>query len=238
MDIHVLICDDDPAFVQKMKRFLQAQRVKSDVSVHIVGTSSPATLTDQVLGAVDLLFLDVDMGEYNGITIARRLRALRSNALLIFVTNYVQYSPEGYEVAAFRFLLKSELKTKLSVYYHEALAQLCDQKDWFEFTLSGEKYSVDIDNILYLKSEKRVLLLHLLRKERVGEYFYSTLETVQNQLCDKGFLRAHKSYLVNMAHIQKLTYGKVVLCNQEELPVSERSFSQIKNHYLHWKGNN
>ena len=61
------------------------------------------------------------------------------------------------------------------------------------------------------------------------------LEDLENELESDGFLRIQKSYLVNMAHIKKLNYDKVVLSNGEELPVSQKRYAQIKIQYLGWK---
>ena len=56
-----------------------------------------------------------------------------------------------------------------------------------------------------------------------------------NQLKTVGFLRIQKSYLVNMAHIRKLNYDKVLLDTGEILPVSQKNYAQIKSDYLNWR---
>lgn len=237
MIINILVCDDDAVFVQRMMGLLRAQPTQRDPAVKIYGVTDPSSLEDKELSKFSILFLDIDMGAYNGITIARRIRSLKLDPILIFVTNYVEYSPEGYEVRAFRYLLKSELDRKLPVYYQEALAELNHKADVLTFSVGGEQYFVKRKNIVYLESRKRSMYLHTLQPERAGECFYSTMENMETELNDAGFLRVHKSYLVNMAYIEKLNYDKVLLRNGETLPVSQRKFSDIKILYLRWKGN-
>ena len=64
------------------------------------------------MGQFDIAFLDIDMGAYSGLELARHIRSLNLDTILIFVTNYVQYSLEGYEVQAFRYLLKKRAGRK------------------------------------------------------------------------------------------------------------------------------
>lgn len=235
MVVKVLVCDDDPKFVSRLSQLLHGYIPGGGTELKIFSLSDPSQLTDQLLRRANILFLDIDMGEVSGMEIARHLRALHSNAILIFVTNYVQYSPEGYEVQAFRYILKSELEKRLLGYFEAALEELGCQKQRLDFSVSGEAYGVDHKNILYLESQRRVIYLHLLKGDRKKFHFYSTMEMQEKRLAHAGFLRVHKSYLVNMAHIEKLNYDKVQLCDGTVLPVSERKFSEVKQSYLQWK---
>lgn len=72
-------------------------------------------IPDSILSGCDIAFLDIDFEgkRYNGIDIARRIRSKRKDAVIIFVTNYIEYAPEGYEINAFRYVLKSEISRKL-----------------------------------------------------------------------------------------------------------------------------
>ncbi len=68
-------------------------------------------ISTQILSSADIAFLDVDYSgkNYNGMDIARKLRSLRKDTVIIFVTNFIEYAPEGYEVQAFRYILKREI---------------------------------------------------------------------------------------------------------------------------------
>lgn len=94
-------------------------------SVHLHNKSSnPAEITDRQLSQYHIMFLDIDMDERSGMDIARRVRELHLDTVIIFVTNYPEFSMEGYEVRAFRYLLKQELEQKLPNYFRDALAEL------------------------------------------------------------------------------------------------------------------
>lgn len=119
--IKVLVCDDDAAFCKKMADLVRKSQPVDGCSAAVTTCCDPIALTDKALGQFDIAFLDIDMGAYSGLELAHHIRSMNLDTILIFVTNYVQYSLEGYEVQAFRYLLKSELEEKLPGYYQKAL---------------------------------------------------------------------------------------------------------------------
>ena len=233
MQISVLVCDDDEEFVRYMVGLLQAQPESNYIK--ITACSKPEKLTDKLLSSFQIIFLDVDMGDYNGLEIARRIRKLKLDTILIFVTNYMEYSPDGYEVNAFRYLLKANIKEKLANYLKEAIHELHSHTDRLLFTIGGEECFIKHDDILYLESRQRQIYIHLVKDKNADKYFYSVMDEQENNLNSVGFLRVHKSYLVNMQYIEKLNYNKLLLTNGEELPVGQRRYAEIKTKYLHWR---
>ena len=124
MKIHILLCDDDTVFLQKLEDAVTQQSLPKDASVTVTKSFHPASLSDGQLLQYQIMFLDIDMPERSGMDIARRVRELHLDTIIIFVTNYPQFSLEGYEVRAFRYLLKQEMERKLPGYLHDALTEL------------------------------------------------------------------------------------------------------------------
>ena len=233
MQIRVLVCDDDKKFVQDMVERLK--ELTADRPICITGCSAPEKLTDQFLSDFQIMFLDIDMGNYNGLEIARRVRKLRLDTVLIFVTHYMEYSPEGYEVKAFRYLLKANIEEKLPRYLNEAIREAQSHADRLLFAVNGQPCAIKYDDILYLESSKRLIYLHLTDEQMENKCFYAVMAELEEQLASAGFLRVHKSYLVNMRYIEKLNYNGVVLVNKEELPISQKRYSEIKALHLQWR---
>lgn len=201
--IKALVCDDDAAFCQKIADLVRRNQPEDGSNVAVTICCDPTALTDKALGQFDIAFLDIDMGAYSGLELARHIRSLNLDTILIFVTNYVQYSLEGYEVQAFRYLLKSELEEKLPGYYQKALEELQHSADEMIFNANGEQLRIKYQDILYMESRQRVMRLFTLTDTRSRGYFYASMEDTEKQLAPVGFLRVQRSYLVNMAHIQK-----------------------------------
>lgn len=121
MKINILLCDDDKDFLQRISDAVAGQPVPPGASICITKSSNPAEITDRQLSQYHIMFLDIDMDERSGMDIARRVRELHLDTVIIFVTNYPEFSMEGYEVRAFRYLLKQELEQKLPNYFRDAL---------------------------------------------------------------------------------------------------------------------
>ena len=127
--MRILVCDDDAAFAgqlaEKIEAIVKPQMPRSTVDC----ATDAAQLRALPLAKYDLAFLDIDMGPLNGVDLARRLHELHPDMLLIFVTNYVEYSLQGYEVQTFRYLLKAEMPQKLERYVQQALTAYRKTRD-------------------------------------------------------------------------------------------------------------
>ena len=121
--LHILICDDDTAFTNTLQSAIAALPDYHRRQMQTICVNDPRVLTKTDIQRADLVFLDIDMGDINGMKLARQMRAIRKDFVLIFVTNYGEYAAEGYEVNAFRFLPKLQLAEKLPSYFRQALAE-------------------------------------------------------------------------------------------------------------------
>ena len=183
-----------------------------------------------------------DTGLYKGAPcrcvaqVARTLRRTRPDTVLIFVTNYKEYAPEGYEVNAFRYLAKGELDGKLEAYFEDALAVCCARRQTVELVCGGEPVAVPLPVLMYIESRGRDRHLHLQGGPRSHLVTHTTLTQLEELLRDQGFLRLHKSYLVNMAYLDTLQSTGARLTDGTALPVSTRSYRVSKQRFLAWKG--
>ena len=235
MKIKVLLCDDDKTFLERLTEAVTQLPLPTGISVAITKNSHSVSLSDHELSQYRIMFLDIDMPERSGMDIARRVRELHLDTIIIFVTNYPQFSLEGYEVRAFRYLLKQEMEQKLPAYFHDALAEISRGEKGLHFSVNAESYYVPYSDMIYLGSDQRVIYLYTVTPRQNGDHFYGKMEDLARELEPEGFLRIQKSYLVNMAHIKKLNYDRVILSNGKELSVSRKGYSQIKIQYLAWK---
>lgn len=233
MTVKILVCDDDADFAMRLRQLLLDQPRRKDVRAEVTVCTDPTRLTDSALAQFQMMFLDIDMQGRSGLAVARRVRDLQLDALLLFVTNYVEFSPAGYEVSAFRYILKEHLAAKLPLYYREALEQLARRESVFRYFAGGETYTVPYTGLLYFESRLRMVELHTLDGQT--RVFYGTMEKLEQDLRGEGFLRVHKSYLVNMRYIETLQSEGVRLRGGTELPVSRRKFAESKLCYMNWR---
>ena len=100
--VRILICDDDAIFAAHLKQLLERYTAELGISCRITVLHDPERISDTMLQGCEIAFLDIDMpGRMSGIEVARNLRQMRRDSVIVFVTNYIEYAPEGYEVQAF-----------------------------------------------------------------------------------------------------------------------------------------
>lgn len=157
---------------------------------------------------------------------------------IIFVTNFIEYAPEGYEVQAFRYILKRDLLGDLKAILPLALKQL--NQETLPIQVNGEIIKVPLDDILYLEVQQHnvtVVTRKLTSERKQKEYsFYATLSELEERLEPLGFLRIHKSYLVNLKHLKKFQCREATLDNGMTIRVGEKSYAENKQKFLLWKG--
>lgn len=233
--IKVLLCDDDPEFLNIFRGEIIAAFEKLNLKAELSTFNSAEYIAESQFASCDMAFLDIDFEgeEYNGIDIARKLRGSNDKAILFFVTNFIDYAPAGYEVRAFRYILKRDRNNILERYIMQATEQMADDREFLNIS-DGESFiEFPLDDITYLEVFDHEVIIH--RKECTHE-LYASLSSLEEQLEKCGFLRVHNSYLVNMRYIGKYRSRECILTDGTSLPASERYYSAQKPKYLQWKG--
>ena len=231
--LRIMICDDSAAYAAYLRTLIRA--ALKDAQVAINTSTAVEQIPDAAAQSCDIAFLDIDFAgkDYTGLDIAAKLRALRPDAVIIFVTNYIEYAPEGYEVGAFRYLLKSETERRLPLYLSQALEQMASGREVLTISAGGELTDIPLSEILYIESDQHMVIVHTARRDHS---YYSTLTELEEKLSDRGFLRIHKSILVNMNHLKRYQSQQAVLSDGTVLRVSARRYGSQKQKFLLWKG--
>lgn len=233
--VRCAICDDDYAFLKgfyaRVEGWFAAQNIPCECRVFL----TPSELLMASVDGFDILFLNVDMGYWDGINIARNIRRAGGGPLIIFVSAFVQFAPHGYGVGAFRFLMKDDLDATFPQAMEDAMEAIGAPGRTLLVQSRKEEYEVPLAGILYAESHKRVLTYHLEGFEPPTLSSYGKLSELEETLRDKGFLRIHKSFLVNMRHVEDIRNYLVCLDDGTELQASRQNYREIKDTYEAWR---
>lgn len=201
----IAICDDEQFYREKIKylleEYLQAKGMLYTLHLFLSGEDFLEQCENNV--RFDIVFLDISMEEVDGIQAAQRIRSFHSDTYIVFVTAFIDYALEGYKVNAVRYLMKDTLEIALEECMNAILQKMQVARVTFSF-LEGEK-RLYTDNILYVESRGHKSIFHYMESEMVSYQIYDKLDSVERNLEGYGFLRIHKSYLVNMKHIRKIS---------------------------------
>lgn len=238
--MEILVFDDSLMMAKKLGTLIGSQIKAQGVSAIITIASNIEDLEHIDFASIDLAFLDIEMGQMggqgNGIDLARRLHTIRPDAVIVFVTNNIEYAPSGYEVNAFRYILKNAMEETLPRIVQQAVEEYKNRHRIVSFSMAAENVDIPIDKILYLESDHRIIIMHVIDYSRKSFRFYASITLMETALSPFGFLRVHKSFLVNMEFIEKMQYGKLRLKNGIELPVSKSNYTDLKQQYIAWRG--
>lgn len=165
-------------------------------------------------------FLDIQMGEMNGIDVAKRLRASGYKGMIVFLTAFREYVFRGYEVRALNYLLKPVKENTLFLCLNEIAKELSDNT--YIYRNKQEIVSIPYMDILTFSSR-----LHYVDILTVNGKCYEQMSTLNKVIVHlpSEFIRTHRSYIVNMAHIYRITSGTIELSNHMTIHIS-RSYSK------------
>lgn len=238
--IKIAICDDEKYYQKTINTILQNYLNELQIIFEIDIYKSGKELCALGIGLAkyDVVFLDINMEYYNGIETAKKIRKYNSDIYIVFVTSYVSYAVLGYEVEAVRYILKNNInfQSALVECMDTILAKMRYKIDKIKFSfLEGERY-ISIEKILYVESKQHKVFFHI-KGEKITLYsLYKKLDEIEKQLDEYGFLRIHKSYLVNTDYIERLSNYKVVLTSEEILPIPKLRYKSVKENFILHKG--
>lgn len=235
--MRIAICDDDMAVTGVMDGMLQKIEKEEKIEMEVDVFFGGAGLWEQIqqTGAYDLIYLDIEMKDMDGITVARKIREKDPYTILIFVSAYDSYFRQLFEVEPFRFLDKPLDEKIFREYFLLAYKRISTQNERFAFRFEKRIYQLPLREIVYFESNLRVIYIH--GKDR--EYrFYGKLNQVQEQMekMSRYFIRIQRSYLVNYYHILSMNGKEVELITGEKLPVSKEYKDRALSRYLELLG--
>lgn len=238
--LQVLICDDDAGFADELKERAKDILAALGAPARIMCFSSAEEIGRETLASTDLALLDIDLesGGRSGMELARELRALNRDTVIIFVTNYIEYAPEGYELRAFRYLLKSDAARRLRQCISDALEAMREEKSSISIQSEGEFITLPLRELIYVESMGHTLIYHTLAKNGAEKSWpcYGAISRAEEELRGRGFLRIQKSYLANMAHIRRLSTAGALMDSGVTLPVGAKGYADCKREFLLWRG--
>lgn len=224
----IIICDDEKHYREMLHNMiLQDSFVhgyEADITEYENGTVL-LTALENVKGA-DVYFLDIQMeqGRDEGIQLARELRKRGEKGLIVYVTGFIDYVQTGYEVKAFRYLLKSQIQEQMGQVLRDIREEFSSET-FFSYHKNRELIQINKQDILYLESDKRMIRIICEQEE---DAFYGNMDAVEEELKKDGFLRCHRSFLVNHKRIRNYANDHVELTNGERIPVSRSYSKEVK----------
>lgn len=178
----------------------------------------------------DIVFLDIIMPGPSGMTAAQLLHQKSPDTILIFVSSSREYVFDAYDVEAFQYLLKPVEQKKLTTVLQKAIRKTRDHfQEYMIISTERQQKKLFLDDIVYFEIRGRKIDVH--GADGILTY-YEQIGILENRLRGKGFFRCHKSYLINLRHVD--TYGRqeVVLDNGDKIMIARRRYEEFMKEIL------
>ncbi len=215
----IAVCDDEKTIIRQIETYLKQIAKEENEEFDILYYGSGEELLKYMPLNIDILLLDISMDQLNGIQTAKKLRENGYDSYIVFITGMTEYAIQGYEVHAFAFLQKPLMFADLCKVIHEILQKQNKQNE--SFLLLDERSETHVlktSEILYAEVYHHTSILTFANGKK--EYRIS-LNDIEDKLKDRGFYRVHKSYLINMKKIRKISFDNITLENGDLVPLSK-----------------
>lgn len=234
--IKIAICDDEPLMVAEISSYLVSYMEENQITSYCVTSFSSGRSMLESGGGFDVVFLDIQMEQPNGMETAKLLRQQGERSLLVFVTVLKEYVFDAFEVEAYDYLIKPLDKGRFKRTMDRIL-RLLDQRAVKAMIIQRGTACqiVSLDEIVYCEVQGRKIYLH--KNDGMVIDFYDRMEELERRV-DRRFFKCHRSYLVNLDYVCGCRTGQVMLPKGEAIPVSrlrERDLTQALLHYMREK---
>lgn len=223
--LKIVLCEDEKQQREIIKNYIHDSIINHTKEYEILEFESSEDMLENYPKSTDILILDIQMGNINGMDAARKIREFDENVEIIFITGLWDYLQEGYEVRAYRYLIKPIKYDSFNNQFGSCIENILEyNKKYILATYKGESNKISINSILYIETEGRNIIIYTDKKSYLSNI---GINKIERELGLKKFFRCHNSYLVNLDYITKIGTNSVFI-DEYEVPVSRHKIKELK----------
>ena len=182
------------------------------------------------LESCDLLFLDINLPDGDGLALAR---SLSGKVQIIFTTAYSEHAVEGFNLNATDYLLKPIEFSRFQAAVDKALHQLEEEKDRFIYLKEGRSLiKCDLHEVSYIKGMEEYLYWNSAERNIIT---LGSLAEYAQELESRDFVRVHRSFIVNLNKVEAIN-TKTIIVADEEIPIGPTYSKHFKSAFKAYRG--
>lgn len=227
----IAICDDESLQIKYLQELIDAWSKNRDETVRVQAFESAEAFLFAYAEDkdIDILLLDIQMKDMDGIELAKEIRKDNERLQIIFITGFSDYIAEGYDVSALHYLIKPVNEQKLMEVLDKAVARLNTSKRTILLKTGGVSMRISADDIYYAEAFSHYVTLHT----KDGQENFNMRLSDMEKLLGEGFFRCHRSYIVGMKHVRRVTRYAMVLDTGREIPLSRALYDDANQAFIH-----
>lgn len=202
--VRIAICDDEKVHRDKLRETLKDCVILPVDAALFEYSDGSALIHSHVENPHDIIFLDIQMDGMNGLEAAHAIRDNDKDVIIIFLTGYEQHMSQSFRIEAFDYVMKPADADRIADVLGRALRKYQDLRYIVKFKMGDTVHALEVNDIVYIESMRRKV--NIVTKDSKNEEYLinGILDDYNTQLNKYGFLRCHRSCLVNMRYIKKI----------------------------------
>lgn len=214
----ILLCDDEQQHIDELKIHIEEFMKSRSISFEIHTFNNPQQVVESDT-VYQLAFLDIQMDELDGISLAKILKERNNKIVIFFVTSFNDYQDDAMDLRAFRFFEKPFNADRLYSGLKKAMEYIDESYvDFYTYT-NNEQKKILVDDVIYVeRGNRQVTLVTAQGNYTTRETFDEWCEILQNSF----FYRVHKSFIVNLHYVTSYKYSEIFIQNNIRIPIASR----------------
>lgn len=222
--INIAIVEDEAAESKKLKTYISEYTKKQGLEFNVASFANPIVFLTNYTGNYDIVFMDIELPDMDGMACACKLRDIDTDVTIIFVTNMAQFAVKGYEVNALDFIVKPVSYLSFELKFRRALEYRRNRGGMkiMVKTVGGSE-CINTSELIYVEIINHNLIYHTTR----GNFqSYDQLKRIETPLIEHGFMRISRCFLVNLRYIKSVR-GYDVEVGDDVIQVAHQKRSEL-----------
>jgi len=235
VNMKIAVCEDEEVFSEQIVEYINEWAKEKSIFIETFTYITAEKFLDEWGDSedYDIIFIDIKMGKMNGMELAKFIRKTNNEIPLVFATSMKEYILKGYTVSAMQYLLKPVKKEDCFNCLNRVL-QTNKIKKYYLFTDTDKTVRIPITEIIYIKMFSHTATIVTLKKEYEVR---KTISQLLEELDDNLFIKCHKSFIINIRHIESVSKSYATMSNDEEIPLSKDVVTQINDMFIKYNKN-
>ncbi|MBQ6540241.1 MAG: response regulator transcription factor [Oscillospiraceae bacterium] len=230
----IALCDDDNLMLKVVSSTVKSTLLKLNISSEIRMFSSPFQLLSSLeTREYDLFILDIEMPKLDGISLGMKLRQAGIDTPIIYLSAMEDRVYDSFETRPFTFIRKSRFIDDI----YKVMKRFVDSSESLNLKRlviresNNRTVSLELSKVLYIESEIKSQKVYL-RDNKEPIHVKCTMNYLEDELTNHGFLRSHRSYLINCKYIQYIEHETVYLTTGDTVPLGRSKSEEFMEKYL------